>query len=666
MLRRNTNPAATQRNNNVGTIRPTRPSTTRMINSTAARQPFDASDMPSATEMLDFLALLHAAASGRTPIPDEDPIMPPRLPRRALEGRLTDPATIGLTPEDMNPTKQVRYGSLQRVLTAIQINHYRAAGLPAPMQYRVHQFMTKIASDIPELPRGTLYCVSPATEPMKIVKDHPNNWQVVTDKANNPGIPVIPALDHSNECRCMALYANNNYETLQPLRACLPVELYHEYGCDQQRPSASEMTYAPEVMKNVSDVYASEVSSAGTVLMRQIRRAPVAQVYRSNPVFKRPQYSLIDLTKSKILYNAVAAQTQRGDVNQFTEKFNHGPRITNSPDLTRFRTLGPLKNDIDVGSYGPEIQSIEDIMINEPLVDAFYGQQTCMFCDLVMFITTPSAVLHHYIKRHKALIDAYFTCPGCIIPNVVHTSEYFAHYDKYHSKALGLMFVLNETNVHVRAQHAHVLYMFLMTAIRLEYQEKQKWGTRYASAIGGWAREDNPPTLEAEIMELQAKAAPTPGPAPAGNEPEPEYIRQFKGLYRPDPNAQDSECGKPQPYIRARNDDGYGNQPTNYREREANRSTAGYNGTLLEYSVMEDDDFLHVSPRDTPVSPPTARRGVPKYSWPQAAPQKPSWFEAAMEKSCGYQTAQESEDSQDEPSKREDQAKEDKSTSTNN
>ncbi len=97
----------------------------------------------------------------------------------------------------------------------------------------------------------------------------------------------------------------------------------------------------------------------------------------------------------------------------------------------------------------------------------------------------------------------------------------------------------------------------------------------------GGAREDNPPTLEAEIMELQAKAAPTPGPAPAGNEPEPEYIRQFKGLYRPDPNAQDSECGKPQPYIRARNDDSYGNQPINYREREANRSTAGYNGTLL-------------------------------------------------------------------------------------
>ena len=81
---------------------------------------------------------------------------------------------------------------------------------------------------------------------------------------------------------------------------------------------------------------------------------------------------------------------------------------------------------------------------------------------------------------------------------------------------------------------------------------------------------------------------------------------------------------------------------------------------------MEDDDFLHVSPRDTPVSPPTARRGAPKYSWPQAAPEKPSWFKDAMEKSCGYHTAQESEDSQDEPSKKEDQAKEDKSTSTNN
>jgi hypothetical protein len=48
------------------------------------------------------------------------------------------------------------------------------------------------------------------------------------------------------------------------------------------------MTYAPEVMKNTSDVYASEVSSAGTVLMRQIRRAPVAQVYRSHPSSNDP------------------------------------------------------------------------------------------------------------------------------------------------------------------------------------------------------------------------------------------------------------------------------------------------------------------------------------------------------------------------------------------
>ena len=91
------------------------------------------------------------------------------------------------------------------------------------------------------------------------------------------------------------------------MRACLPVKLYTEYGIDSHRPSASEMGYAPAVMKNVSDVYASEVSPAGTVLMRQIRRSPVAQVYRSHPVYKRPQYSSIDVIQSKILYNAIAA-----------------------------------------------------------------------------------------------------------------------------------------------------------------------------------------------------------------------------------------------------------------------------------------------------------------------------------------------------------------------
>ena len=81
--------------------------------------------------------------------------------------------------------------------------------------------------------------------------------------------------------------------------------------------------------------------------------------------------------------------------------------MTNSPDITPFRTLGPLRNDIDVGSYGPEIESMEDIMINKPLVDAFYGQQTCMFCDLKLFVTEASAVLHHFLKSHKGLMDAF-------------------------------------------------------------------------------------------------------------------------------------------------------------------------------------------------------------------------------------------------------------------
>ena len=128
-------------------------------------------------------------------------------------------------------------------------------------------------------------------------------------------------------------------------------------------------------------------------------------------------------------------------------------------------------------------------MINEPLVDAFFSQQTCHFCDYVMFVNDAQAVLHHFLKRHKGLVNAYFTCLGCIIPTVLHSSEYFRHYDKYHSKALGLMFVLNETNVHVRTQHAHVLYMFLMMAMRLNFKPNNDYdGRSYPPSA------DGPPT----------------------------------------------------------------------------------------------------------------------------------------------------------------------------
>ena len=112
---------------------------------------------------------------------------------------------------------------------------------------------------------------------------------------------------------------------------------------------------------------------------------------------------------------------------------------------------------------------------------------------------------------------------------------------------------------------------------------------------------------------------PTLGPSPTGNDPQPEWLHQFKGLNRLE---NDSQKSHPVPAPRkSRKPDIYDTQITNYRERQANRSTSGFNGTLLPYDVMEDDDYLHVCPRDGPASPHFSQRNAQKFTWPQAPPE---------------------------------------------
>jgi len=214
----------------------------------------------------------------------------------------------------------------------------------------------KLSIYCPELPRGDLISISPAMEPIKIITSSPDNWQLITDKAANTGVPVIPDLSHQNNCRCMALYANNNYESLQPVRSCLPVEMYKEYPESRNYPSAQEMGFAAPVYKNLSDMYMSEVSSAGTVLLRQIRREPVTRLKRSKPTFKKPQWNSVDIASSDTLSSAIAANMSRDELSQFTARLNQYATNSSDSDITRFRPLGSLSGNIDITSYSIRIE----------------------------------------------------------------------------------------------------------------------------------------------------------------------------------------------------------------------------------------------------------------------------------------------------------------------
>jgi hypothetical protein len=473
-----------------------------------AKQLIPPSRMPTQDHLISVLAALTNNIAGRSPVPEAPPLLPPLLPREYFNTEFADMYTVGLINEDLDPTKPIRQQSIQRVLLAIQIKHYRAISLPPPMQYRILALTFKLDKRVPSLPKGRLITAMPALEPIKVIISHPDNRSLITDNAANSGVPIIPELSHANICNCQALLANNNYESLQSIRMCMPKMLYKQYKENVRYPKCNAMAFAAPQYKNLSDVYVSEISHAGTVLPRMIRRSPVAQMIRSYPVAKKPQFSGISIQRSKALAAAVVAQLERSDIRQFTKYLNDPPTSYVDNHITRFQDINDIiGKNIDISSYGEDIASMEDILINEPLVDAFYGLQKCEFCDVDIFASDEITFLSHLLQSHMMLLATNFTCPACLYPTVLDANEYLKHYAAIHAKTSSLMFVLNETNVHVRMQHAHILAMFIFQAQTLRIEAIETEPSSYISPIGGFSKCE-PEELKRQITELQYSLLP--------------------------------------------------------------------------------------------------------------------------------------------------------------
>jgi hypothetical protein len=113
-----------------------------------------------------------------------------------------------------------------KIMAALQVSKYRAAYLPGPMSYRIFQNTTKYSPRYPTAPRGEPANLTVNLEPIRVIQSNPANRELITDNQGNTGIPIIPALDHANDCLCAAPTANNNIESLHPLRMCMPNELF--------------------------------------------------------------------------------------------------------------------------------------------------------------------------------------------------------------------------------------------------------------------------------------------------------------------------------------------------------------------------------------------------------------------------------------------------------
>ena len=517
--------------------------------------------LPSQQQVLDVLVSLTETNNGRNPIPEALPNLPPFLPKYLQDTELTDMMSVNLQFDDMDPAKAMRQQNLQRLLQACQIRQYKALGLPPPALYRSFAIMSKYDPRNPEASKGNMIVTTPNVDTFKIITRSLENNTVIMDKASNVGIPIIPALDHANDCYCQALYMHNNYESLQPVLMCIPKELAKSYSECPRWPNCYEMGYSAPVHRNFSDIFYSEVSIAGTVLPQLVRRQPVTQLNREKPVLKKPQYAEMNLKECEPAVAAILAQLDRGEIRQFTKFLNMGPIPIGGYDISRFRSFNRhMLNNIDISSYGMDIRSMEDILINEPLVDTFFGRQCCEYCLTQLDVKDETTYFTHLSEEHPYLLDSYFTCPACLIPSVFSAQNYNAHYEQHHAGAVTLMNVLNETNVHVRTQHAHLLNLFILAAKLMKYTPDVHETGEYVSSIGGYSMKE-PGHLGLRVLELQHSMVPatlnypedrfTASPRGRSRSPSPTWTTVLKKKERTQPTFENREIARPTPdYLR--------------------------------------------------------------------------------------------------------------------
>jgi len=217
---------------------------------------------------------------------------------------------------------------------------------------------------------------------------------------------------------------------------------------------------------------------------------------------------------------------------------------------------------------------MEDILINEPLVDAFYGYQCCNFCDEILDVASESTYLTHLATKHTRLLDAFFSCPACLVPKIESTESYPHHYADLHSQTTALMFVLNETSVHTRTQHAHLLNCYIISNKSTPPTIDDTAPRRYVSHLGGYSTE-NPRQLEADIKEAQINVTPeellyVPEPTPSiswrRNKPTRQPSPEWETVYRKQNRSRSSATASNQNSTAQAS---YQEQTSQYREAQS-------------------------------------------------------------------------------------------------
>ena len=219
----------------------------------------------------------------------------------------------------------------------------------------------------------------------------------------------------------------------------------------------------PRTYMNASATFFSRISSEGTILPRMLRRTPTATINRLKPVLFEPPFAHTNLHDDADLAAALYAQLRRTEFRTYTELFSYTCGISTN-DLTRFRFV-PLSSfpALDNGAYGPDIVSVEDVLINSALVQPFDGLHDCEYCNEDIPVKDISCLIKHLVDSHQAILSTNFSCPTCLKPTTVTMDTFEDHWLTHHAPTIALISALTESHLGQRIQMGLALQSMITT-----------------------------------------------------------------------------------------------------------------------------------------------------------------------------------------------------------
>jgi len=284
------------------------------------------------------------------------------------------------------------------------------------------------------------------------------------DERNQPQMPLAYANHETPDCPCPALIRNNNILALQHSIVCQPPEFqryYKEYCTSQYQVNNA----APQ-HTSVHNIYYDKVSTCGTVVPQLIRRTSVASMAREKPVLYRPPLAHINLYKDEEMASNLLVERMR-DFEDYTAHMaeESGHKAVPTVDRHRYRPIQELESLAEIRAYGPEIKTVETILVNTPTAEPYGEKMRCPYCAKMIMCTDITDVLDHYAK-HPFVFNKWFTCPSCFDVRTFDQASFKEHWKTLHAPMMSLIGVINELNTGLRLQLGLALHVFLNEAQR--------------------------------------------------------------------------------------------------------------------------------------------------------------------------------------------------------